>query len=302
VSRADQLELLPAIYKWDAQTKEHSTVDDNDHLPAGTVLWVRASAGATLHLTGAHTPPTNVPAVSPGFYAVPGLQVLSISNALPGDATLAHFDSATQRWRARIVNELGLSSELLDTLSPGEAIFIHKIVPAELLVADASTDVRYYHADHLDSAAALSDALGRVVEESSFYPFGRGRLEFATNSSGQTYKFSQKERDPESGFQYYESRYLVNDLARFNCVDSLAEKFKADHTTHPQAMNPYSYCHNNPLVFTDPDGRDVRVTTYGENKVLIHVNIEWSGPLATPENIARAKAGIEKAWSGKFGR
>src|SRR5688572_11119490 len=154
---------LQPIYKWNPQTKEYSVVNDDDHLPAGTVLWIRASAAATLHLAGAYTGPTNTPISEPAYYSVRGLQVVNTSNVFPPQATLAHFDEATQQWRARIADEL--VSELPESLAPGEAVFIHPAGPAEILAPDPALDIRYYHADHLGSASVISDAQGNVLQE-----------------------------------------------------------------------------------------------------------------------------------------
>ncbi|WP_333596451.1 RHS repeat-associated core domain-containing protein [Schleiferia thermophila] len=61
------------------------------------------------------------------------------------------------------------------------------------------------------------------------------------------YRFNAKELDPESGLFYYGARYYHPVVSKWLSVDPLAEK-------GPQ-YSPYNYCFNNPVHFTDPDGR-----------------------------------------------
>jgi RHS repeat-associated protein len=65
--------------------------------------------------------------------------------------------------------------------------------------------------------------------------------------------FTGKERDSETGMDYFGARYLRAANGRFTTTDpvvTLDENF-AD----PQRWNRYAYVRNNPLRWTDPDGR-----------------------------------------------
>jgi len=73
----------------------------------------------------------------------------------------------------------------------------------------------------------------------------------------ESYGFTQKEKDGESGASYFETRFLVSTLGRFNRVDSLALKSPLDWRDDPQKWNIYSYCGNRVFSFVDSDGRDV---------------------------------------------
>jgi RHS repeat-associated protein len=65
-------------------------------------------------------------------------------------------------------------------------------------------------------------------------------------------KFTQKERDSESGLDYFLARYLSSAQGRFTSVDS---DIDADDARDPQRWNRYAYASNNPLARTDPDGQ-----------------------------------------------
>jgi RHS repeat-associated protein len=84
-------------------------------------------------------------------------------------------------------------------------------------------------------------------------------------------KFTSKERDAETGLDYFLARYYSSTQGRFTSPDEFKggpdqlgvlgsgdpEKqalVYAD-TTNPQSVNKYQYCFNNPLSCVDPDGQ-----------------------------------------------
>jgi len=82
-----------------------------------------------------------------------------------------------------------------------------------------------------------------------------------------------KERDSESGLDYFGARYDASSMGRFMTPDPLPwphwqngsrddRKRFAEFLTNPQNFNMYSYVRNNPLNSVDPDGMDVYVVAY----------------------------------------
>ena len=67
-------------------------------------------------------------------------------------------------------------------------------------------------------------------------------------------KFTSKERDNETGLDFFEARYYTSTQGRFTSADPLQASAKR---RNPQTWNRYTYGLNNPLRFTDPDGEDV---------------------------------------------
>jgi RHS repeat-associated protein len=59
-----------------------------------------------------------------------------------------------------------------------------------------------------------------------------------------------KERDAESGNDYFEARYYSSAMGRFMSPDAPVDQHPAD----PQSWNLYSYVRNNPLSSIDQDG------------------------------------------------
>ena len=67
--------------------------------------------------------------------------------------------------------------------------------------------------------------------------------------------FTGKERDQETGLDYFEARYYGSALGRFTSPDPLG-----GHLYDPQTLNKYAYVRNNPLSLTDPSGLDFYLT------------------------------------------
>jgi RHS repeat-associated protein len=121
---------------------------------------------------------------------------------------------------------------------------------------DSSSNVDYYFADHLGTARVITNASGTIQDDSDFYPFGGERSYLS--SSGNAYKFTGKERDIESGLDYFGARYYANSLGRFSSPDP---KPGSALLANPQSWNRYTYTHNNPLMYADPDGMDIVLAT-----------------------------------------
>jgi RHS repeat-associated protein len=62
--------------------------------------------------------------------------------------------------------------------------------------------------------------------------------------------FTGKERDLESGLDYFGARYYGSSMGRFMSPDAPVDQ----HPEDPQSWNLYSYVRNNPLSNTDPTG------------------------------------------------
>jgi RHS repeat-associated protein len=70
--------------------------------------------------------------------------------------------------------------------------------------------------------------------------------------AGRNYSFlTQKERDVETGLDYFGARYYASAQGRFTSVDPLGASGRPG---NPQSFNRYSYTLNNPLRFVDPTG------------------------------------------------
>ena len=113
-----------------------------------------------------------------------------------------------------------------------------------------SPSYHYYIKDHLGDNRAVLGENGEVEQVNHYYPFGGLMGESENLVSSQRYKYNGKELDRTHGLDWYDYGARMYDpaLARWMVPDPLAEKY--------YSVSPYSYCHDNPMNATDPDGRD----------------------------------------------
>jgi len=119
-----------------------------------------------------------------------------------------------------------------------------------------SGNIAYYFADTLKTASVITDAAGNIKSESDYYPWG-GELQFA-NSDSNHYKFTGKERDSETGLDYFGARYYSNGLGRFITPDWAPKAVAVPYAefADPQSLNLYTYVRNIPTTRLDADGHD----------------------------------------------
>jgi len=114
--------------------------------------------------------------------------------------------------------------------------------------------VAYYFSDHLKTASVVTDSAGNIKSDSDYYPWG-GELQFVNNDANH-YKFTGKERDSETGLDYFGARYYSNGLGRFITPDWGARAVAVPYAefADPQSLNLYSYVRNIPTTRYDADG------------------------------------------------
>jgi RHS repeat-associated protein len=77
-----------------------------------------------------------------------------------------------------------------------------------------------------------------------------------TNDDATEHHFTQKERDTETGNDYFYARYYSSALGRFTTPDWSAkvEPIPYAKMGDPQSLNLYAYVGNNPIIHVDADG------------------------------------------------
>ncbi len=132
-------------------------------------------------------------------------------------------------------------------------------------------DQFFYHGDHLGSSNMITDAYGAVYQHLEYFPYGESWIEEGGSYGGNTpgYKFTGKELDPETGLYYFGARYYDPVLSKWVSADSYLGKYLPVGNTdrrklpglggifNPINLSIYTYTHNNPIKFFDPDGNDV---------------------------------------------
>jgi len=142
--------------------------------------------------------------------------------------------------------------------------------------------VQWLVTDHLGTPRMIVDQSGALstLKRHDYLPFGEelfagagGRTTTLGYASGDSVRqqFTQKERDVETGLDYFGARYHSSVQGRFTSPDPLLSSGKL---TQPQSWNRYSYVINRPLKLVDPTGLDWGVTEWVEDGVL-HTNYHW---------------------------
>ena len=124
--------------------------------------------------------------------------------------------------------------------------------------------LHFHLADWLGTRRVQTDYAGNTEESCSSLAFG-DQLSCAqppgapaTAEDATEHHFTGKERDTESGNDYFEARYYSSAMGRFMSPDwsAKAEPVPYAKMDDPQSLNLYVYAQNNPLDKTDPDGHD----------------------------------------------
>ncbi len=131
----------------------------------------------------------------------------------------------------------------------------------------SSGDVQYYIADQLGSARVVTNATGGTLSDIDYCPYG-AQCYAASDTSGNNYKFTGKERDTESGLDNFGARYDASSMGRFMSPDPI---FISKHRiVDPQQWDLYAYVRNNPLNLTDPTGKDLWERGCGNETATCH--------------------------------
>ena len=107
-----------------------------------------------------------------------------------------------------------------------------------------------YHGDHLGSASWITERHGVPVQYIHYAPYGELLAYQRPCNYDERYKFTGKERDYESGYDFFGARFYSSIFGHWLSVDPLTEKYPN--------ISGYAYCGWNPVKYVDPDGKWVQ--------------------------------------------
>jgi RHS repeat-associated protein len=119
-----------------------------------------------------------------------------------------------------------------------------------LIATYDTTGLHFYLNDALGTRRAQTDGYGVLEQTCQSLPFGDGLNCSLSNVAPTEHHFTGKERDAESGLDYFGARYYASNMGRWMSPDDGSDWNRGN----PQSLNLYSYGHNNPLSLVDPDG------------------------------------------------
>jgi len=161
----------------------------------------------------------------------------------------------------------------------------------------------WYHTDHLGSSSWITDSAGNPVQHLHYLPWGEDFVNQRTTDFSARFTFSAKERDPETGYSYFGSRYYSSDLSIWLSVDPMSDKYAS--------LSPYVYCADNPVKLVDPNGEDIEIVTTIDADGKKNITITFTAKIVnnsshsfTKKKLERMKkeisSGIKSYYSGQY--
>ena len=143
---------------------------------------------------------------------------------------------------------------------------------AKLIIGDSFASA-YYHADGNGNVTCLINSLQQLAAKYLYDPYGNMLSMYGSLADANTYRFSSKEWNANSGLYYYLYRFYDSSLQRWVNREPLADESivrqveknpgspYAWFLRHEAFENLYKLNHNNPNYFVDKDGRFTLVLT-----------------------------------------
>ena len=145
-----------------------------------------------------------------------------------------------------------------------------KLIGEYSTVVQTGSDAKtvYTTNDHLGSPRINTDATGQVISRHDYHPFGEEIARTGYGSDSIRKRFTEYERDIETGLDLATLRYFESRTGRFRSPDPYNIVFEKNdgrtqdeqksilinYTAQPQNWNKYVYVLNNPLILIDPLG------------------------------------------------
>ncbi len=105
---------------------------------------------------------------------------------------------------------------------------------------DTTAELTYfYHPDHLGSASWITDLSGQPVQHLQYKPFGGDYIDQQDPNTdySERFRFTGKERDAETGYDYFGARYYSSSLGIWLSVDPMSDKYQFWRICNLPALN-----------------------------------------------------------------
>ena len=189
------------------------------------------------------------------FYDATGQRVMK------GSIGTFNCNISSNQWSLTSSYILGKGGEQVDELNASGGWTHTNVFAGGGLFATYNTvnpsTPHYHFSDWLGSRRVQAGGASGGPEETCWnQPFGDNLVCSGSGTDATEHHFTGKERDTESGNDYFGARYYASSMGRFMSPDWDSSPVAIPYAdrTNPQSFNLYSYAGNNPLSRTDPDG------------------------------------------------
>ena len=197
----------------------------------------------------------------------------------PGQGYINRSGSATENSNSVYVNpnmdeqriELGIVAGETNTGSGGtntQPTYDDYIGEEPVVIGNGPEQVFYFHPDHLGSTSYITDESGALSEHVEYFPFGETWV--SEGGGDNSYLYTSKEYDTETGLYYYGARYYDPRTSVWVSADPIFAEYLPNFDHKISKQNPgkvngvfdskniglYTYSHNRPVILKDPDGNN----------------------------------------------
>jgi RHS repeat-associated protein len=115
-----------------------------------------------------------------------------------------------------------------------------------------------------------------VTQANDYFPFGMSfespipNLSYKSTTNKHKYNGKEEQEMPGNWLDYG-ARFYDAQIGRWHGVDPLAEKYFP--------ISPYTYVANNPVIYVDPDGREIKVAGKKKEDTYLNLAIIYGTPL-----------------------
>ncbi|MFQ7095338.1 MAG: RHS repeat-associated core domain-containing protein [Ruminococcus sp.] len=147
---------------------------------------------------------------------------------------------------------------------------------------NVKTDYQYYTQNAHGDVVNLTDSTGAITKSYKYDAFGvEQNVDDADNNA---FRYCGEYYDSESGTIYLRARYYDPTIGRFISRDSVTGE-----NTDPLSLNLYTYCHNNPIIGTDPSGH---IPRWLKNTLKVAAGVAVIGGLAVATAVTGGAAAV----------
>ena len=152
------------------------------------------------------------------------------------------------------------------------------------------TNIFFYHPDHLGSSSYITGQDGKVSQHTEYIAFGEILFDEHNTEHTMPYLFNGKELDQETNLTYFGARYLdmktslwlnTDPLSGYNPTFEHEHYIDGQHNSgvfNPMNLNTYGYTYQNPILYIDPNGKQVQfdVGGYIQQQLRSTWNSAWN--------------------------